>query len=101
MIGQTLLPSNKHDIKPEEYQLHPSSPVGKQQETVVATAWIDEQNGPQLKLDKEQLYFQGRVGSALSSTVTVSNTGSTAIYFTWKQLKNPDPLKVKITFVLS
>ena len=45
--------------------------------------------GPGIEIDPERLTLEVLVGELANGVVTVKNTGSTAIYYTWKPINRP------------
>jgi len=49
-----------------------------------------EVSGPQLKLNKNHLSFIEKTGNLSQDSISVTNNGSTAIYYRWKRLDNQE-----------
>jgi hypothetical protein len=50
--------------------------------------------GPLVLLNTQELQFHGWVSESITQTITLSNIGSTVIYYNWNKIPNADTLEV-------
>jgi hypothetical protein len=71
------LPTKDTSAIQERYPLH-------QEDTV----------GPLVLFNTQELQFHGWVSESITQTITLSNIGSTVIYYNWNKIPNADTLEV-------